>query len=270
VKDKKKLFWRIKLFIICYCFVGTALYYLQDKLLFHPKVLPANSVYHFTQPFAETNIDLDKETRFNIVQFFPADTVRKGVVLYFHGNKENINHYQQYSSAFTKSGYEVWMPDYPGYGKSTGSFSEPVLYDEALQVYKLARAKYRPGQIVIFGKSLGSGIAAQLASVRDCKELVLETPYYSFTSLARLVAFIYPVNLLSHFKIPTNEYLKKVTAPVTIFHGTNDWTIPYFNAARLKKTLKPNDEFVTIEGGGHNNLFTYTILQKKIDSLLSR
>jgi pimeloyl-ACP methyl ester carboxylesterase len=268
VKNKQKLFRRIKLFIICYCLVGTALYYLQDKILFHPVALPGSSSFHFTQTFKEANIDLDADTRFNIVQFVPADTAVKGVVLYFHGNKENVNHYQQFSSAFTRNNYEVWMPDYPGYGKSTGVFSEAILYEEALQVYKLARAKYRPDQIIIFGKSLGSGIAAQLASVRDCRELVLETPYYSFTSLVRLAAFIYPVNFLSHYKIPTNEYLKKVTAPITIFHGTNDWTIPYFHAKRLRSSLKSKDAFITIEGGGHNNLFSYPLVQKKLDSLL--
>ncbi|NCI51547.1 alpha/beta hydrolase [Sediminibacterium roseum] len=272
MKNKQKLFKRVKLFIVCYCLVGTALFYLQDKLLFRPTALPPNSTFHFTQPFTEANISLDAATKFNIVQFTPGkpyDSAR-GVVLYFHGNKENVNHYQQYASAFTRNNYEVWMPDYPGYGKSTGTFSEAVLYEEALQVYKLARTKYRPDQIVVYGKSLGSGIAAQLASIRDCRELVLETPYYSFTSLVRLVAFIYPVSLLSHYKIPTNQYLEKVTAPVTIFHGTRDWTIPYFHAKRLKASLKPTDEFITIDGGGHNNLFSYDRVQKKIDTLLSR
>lgn len=239
-------------------------------MFFRPKALEVDSKFSFTQPFKEVNIDLDAQTKFNIVQFTPTDTATKGVVIYFHGNKENVNHYQQYSSAFTRNNYEVWMPDYPGYGKSTGTFSESILYEEALQVYKLARAKYRPDQIVIYGKSLGTGIASQLASIRDCKELILETPYYSFTSLLRIVAFMYPVGLLSHYKFPTNEYLKKVTAPITLFHGTSDWTIPYFNAKRLKTSLKPNDEFVTIDGGGHNNLFSYPIVQDKINTLLAR
>lgn len=247
------------------------MYYLQDKLLFHPVALAAETAYHFPERFTETDIDIDKETKINLVQFLPVnDTAAKGVVLYFHGNKENINHYHQYATTFTRNQYEVWMPDYPGYGKSTGNFSEQALYDLALQVYKKARAKYRPDQIILFGKSMGTGIAAQLASIRDCKELILETPYYSFTSLVRLAAWMYPVSVLSHYKIPTHEYLTKVTAPVTIFHGTRDWTIPYFHATRLRAVLKPSDQFVTIEGGGHNNLFTYPEVQRKLDSLLQQ
>ncbi|MES2329429.1 MAG: alpha/beta fold hydrolase [Bacteroidota bacterium] len=270
MKNKKKIFRWIKIIIICYCLIGTALYYLQDKILFRPKQLSVDSSYHFTQPFTEINIDLDAKTRFNIVQFTVPDSVKKGLVIYFHGNRENINHYAQFAPNFTRNNYEVWMPDYPGYGKSTGEFSEQVLYDEALQVYKLARTKYKPEQIIIYGKSLGSGIAAQLASIRDCKKLILETPYYSFTSLVRLACWMYPVDLLLHYKVPTHQYLSKVTAPVTIFHGTSDWVIPYFNAKRLKPFLKPTDEFITIDGGSHNNLNSYPLLQKKLDSLLSR
>ena len=254
--------------IVCYCLIGTTFYYLQEKLLFHPKALPADSSYHFTQPFTETNIDLDAQTRFNIVQFTVPDSLKKGIVLYFHGNTENVNHYAEFAGNFTRNNYEVWMPDYPGFGKSTGELSENGLYEEALQVYKLARIKYKPEQIILYGRSMGTGIAAQLASVRDCRKLILETPYYSFTSITRILFWMYPVDALLHFKMRTHEYLPKVMAPVTIFHGTSDGVIPYFNASRLKGFLKPADEFITIEGGSHNNLNSYPEMQKKLDSLL--
>jgi pimeloyl-ACP methyl ester carboxylesterase len=270
VKNKKRIFRWIKIIVICYSLLGTALYYLQDKILFHPKALPADSSYHFTQPFTEVNIDLDSKTRFNIVQFTVPDSAKKGLVIYFHGNRENIGRYAKFAPHFTRNQYEVWMPDYPGFGKSTGEFTEQVLYEEALQVYKLARTKYKPEQIILYGKSFGTGIATHLAAVRDCKKLILETPYYSFTSLVRLACWMYPVDLLLHYKMPTHAYLTKVTAPVTIFHGTNDWVVPYFNAKRLKPFLKASDEFITIDGGSHNDLCNYPIVPKKIDSLLSR
>jgi alpha-beta hydrolase superfamily lysophospholipase len=268
VKNKQKVFRWIKLVIICYCLIGTALYYLQDKLLLRPKQLAADSVYPFTQPFTETNIELDADTKLNIVQFTVPDSLKKGVVIYFHGNRENIGRYAKFAEVFTRNHYEVWMPDYPGFGKSTGTFTEKTVYDEAMQVYKMARSKYQPNQIIIYGKSMGTGIAAQLASVRDCKNLILETPYYSLTSLVRLVAFIYPVDLLLHYKMPTHDYLTKVTAPVSIFHGTDDGVVPYFNAARLKNVLKSTDEFITVEEGAHTNLYGFPLVQKKLDSLL--
>ena len=251
-----------------YCVIGIAFYYLQEKLLFHPVPVSENTAWQFTQPFTEANIMVDAQTKFNIVQFTVADSLKKGVVLYFHGNRENVNHYAEFAVNFTRNHYEVWMPDYPGFGKSTGNLSEQVMYDEALQVYKLARTKYTPQQIIIYGRSLGSGIAAHLAAERDCKKLLLETPYYSFTSMVKVLFWMYPVDRLLHYKLPTHQYLPRVTAPVSIFHGTDDKVITYRNAGRLKEILKPADEFITIPGGSHNDLNTFPLMQKKLDSLL--
>jgi uncharacterized protein len=73
---------------------------------------------------------------------------------------------------------------------------------------------------------------------------------------------------MSTYKIRTNDYLADATMPVTIFHGTSDWVIPYRCAAKLKPILKPTDEFVTIPGGTHHNLATFDLYQRKLDSVL--
>jgi hypothetical protein len=205
----------------------------------------------------------------SIVQFTTVDTPVKGVVLYFHGNRTNISRYARFAPNFTKHGYEVWMIDYPGYGKSTGDFTEQNLYDWALIFYKLARVRFSPDSIIIYGKSLGTGIAAQLASVRDCRNLVLECPYYEFPAVVTQYAPIYPAGRILRFKIPTYQYLQKVTAPVTIFHGDEDGVIRYSNSSKLKPFLKKQDEFVTIPGGSHNDLPESSIYQKKLDSILT-
>ncbi len=162
------------------------------------------------------------------------------------------------------------MLDYPGFGKSTGPFTEQKLYDYALVMYKLARSRFKPSEIIIYGKSLGTGIAAELAAVRDCRRLILETPCYSMQSLLRHYLPIYPVGNMIHYRFPTNEYLPAVTAPVTIFHGTGDGIILYSNAERLKPLLKPGDEFITIEKGTHNNLNDFSLFHQKLDSVLER
>ena len=216
----------------------------------------------------EVNIPYNKETTLNIIRFKTNDSIARGVVLYLHGNRKNISWYAKYASNFTKNGYEVWMLDYPGFGKSTGRFTEQELYGYALQLYKLARTKYKPADIIIYGKSLGTGIASQLASVRDCKYLILETPYYSMNSLAAHYLPVYPVSRMLHYHFPTNEYLKEVTAPIIIFHGTDDGVVPYSNATRLVGVLKQSDEFITVEGGSHNDLNDFPLFHQKLDSLL--
>ena len=160
------------------------------------------------------------------------------------------------------------MIDYPGFGKSTGVFTERKLYDWALTLYKLARANFPPDSIVIYGKSMGTGIAAQLASIRDCRHLILETPYFDMPSIIDNYLPIYPVNQMIHYKLPTWKYLQNVTAPLTILHGTDDWVIPHRNARRLKPYLKPNDLFLTVENGSHNDLYSFPVATNTLDSVL--
>ncbi|MBA2250845.1 MAG: alpha/beta fold hydrolase [Chitinophagaceae bacterium] len=266
--NKKIIFRWIKIIVFIYCIVGMGLYFLQEKLLFHPKKLPAGYAYNFNFPFKEINIPISKTENLSLVKFFPADTFRKGVVLYFHGNMENINHYAIFAKNFTRLGYEVWMPDYPGYGKSSGILSEKELYEEALQVYKLAHTTFSAGNIIIFGKSLGSGIAAELASVKDCRRLILETPYYSIPELFNTYAPIYPTSYISKFKIPTYQYIQDVHAPIAIFHGTDDELIPFYSSLKLRQYLHSGDTFIVIQHGKHNNLNESLVFHKNLDSLL--
>ena len=176
--NKIKIAFYIKIILLAYALVGSVLYILQDHLLFHPEAIEQDSSYSFNQPYQESVIPLDAVTKFHVVHFTVPDSIRKGVVLYFHGNRKNIGHYAEFAKKFTNNQYEVWMIDYPKFGKSMGELTEENLYEGALQLYKLAKLRFKPSEIIIYGKSLGTGIATQLASIRDCQHLILETPYY--------------------------------------------------------------------------------------------
>lgn len=262
----KRLFWTS---LVVYIIGGMALYFLQDAVLFHPVTLHREYKYDFPQPHQDITIPLDKEDTISLVDFASTDTVTRGVVLYFHGNKRNISWYAKYIPYFTKHGYQVLMIDYPGFGKSTGKLTEKKLYNWALQVYKLAINRFAADSIIIYGKSMGTGIAAQLASVRDCKRLILETPYYDFPAVVSRYLPIYPVRWMLHYDLPTHEYLPLVKSPVTLFHGTNDGVVAYKNSTRLLPLIQGQGELVTIDGGSHNNLYDYPKMTQKLDSLLS-
>jgi len=271
-KRKSKFLKWIKIVVVIYILVGMAIYFFQEKFLFHPQALPADYAFHFNTPFKEINVKYDSLTSFSIVRFTSSNnSLKKGAVIYCHGNMENITHYAMLMKNFTKHGYEVWMMDYPTFGKSTGVLNEKMLYIETLEVYKMARsAGYAPDRIIIYGKSLGTGIAAQLASVRDCKRLILESPYYSIENLVAHFCWMYPVDLMLHFKIPAYRYLEKVSAPISIFHGTDDNTIPFSNEIKLEKEVfKPGDELIPIEGGHHNDLNNFPLMKRRLDSLLA-
>jgi uncharacterized protein len=265
---KQKLFRWIKVLLFLYAAIGIGLYYLQELFLFHPQKLPKNFVYNFNVPFEEINIPFNEKDTVNLVKFFPKDSVRKGVVLYFHGNKENIIRYAKFTDIFTQKGYEVWVEDYPTFGKSTGEITEKKLYNQAIAIRKMAGSKYDSNKIIVYGKSLGTGIAAFVAANTHNQQLILETPYYSIADLFSCYAPIYPTNRMATFKIPTYSYVSQVSYPITIFHGTNDWVVPYRCAKKLKTVLKQTDQFITLADGTHHNLSTFTQYKNTIDSLL--
>ena len=268
-KKYKAVQW-LKWLVFLYTFIGVALYFLQELFLFHPVTLARNYFYQFNVPFKEMDIAFGKADTINMVKFFPTDSFRKGVVIYFHGNKGNINRYAKFAGNFTKHGYEVWMEDYPGFGKSIGIRNEKILYQQAVQIYEMAAATFPKNQVVIYGKSFGTGIASYLASEKNCQQLILETPYCSIPDLFACYSPIYPAGIMASYKIPSNQYLQKVKVPITIFHGTDDGVIPYRNAAKLKTVLKTSDQFITIEGGTHHNLNDYPLFHQKLDSLLDK
>ena len=265
---KRKLGNILKISIIIYCSIGIALFYLQEKFIFHPEKIDKNYTYIFDARFKENNIAVNTEDTINVLTFF-TDKTKKGVVLYFHGNRKNVEHYYPQVQQFTARGYDVCMPDYPGYGKSTGIRTEDKLYQQAMLVYNFIASQYQSDSIVIFGKSLGTCMAAYVASQTKCKKLILETPYYSMTDLFKHYAPIYPVTRMITYKLPLYSFLGDVNCKKLIIHGTKDEVIPYNQSYKLKEFFKQGDEFITVKGGKHNGLAGTKEFQNMLDKELN-
>jgi alpha-beta hydrolase superfamily lysophospholipase len=268
--NKKKIFRWVKIILVLYAAIGIALFYLQERFLFHPIKLASDYQFTFDDRFEEIRMPFNETDTMSLVKFFPKDSIKKGLIIYYHGNMENVTHYAAYTKPFTKLGYEVWVEDYPGFGKSTGVITEKKLYDQAMQVKKMADNKFSSDSIIIYGKSIGTGIAAYVASNTKAKMLILETPYYSIPALFNCYAPIYPASTMANYKMPTNEYLQDVQYPIIIFHGTKDGVIPYRSAARLKTVLKSKDKFITVPEANHININGTKMYYEAIDSLLGK
>lgn len=265
---KKRIFFILNMAIIIYCSIGIALYYLQNKFLFHPVQLSGDHRFSFERPFKEIQIPVNKTDTISMIKFSPLGSIKKGLVVYYHGNRENVQHYEPYVSTFTDRGYEVWMPDYPGFGKSTGKLTEKKLYELAWLIQTMARSRISSDSIIIYGKSLGTGIAAYAATTSAYRFLILETPYYSIPELFNNYAFFYPIKMMAEYKIPTYEFISDVKSRVMIFHGTSDGVIPYRNARKLLPVLKAGDQFITIPKGKHNNLPESELYKNAMNSIL--
>jgi hypothetical protein len=267
MKKTRLISW-IKWLLIIYGLAGIAIYYGQDYLLFHPKKLTADHIFHFNIPFRESRIPMNATDTINMVQFSPVKQPARGLVVYFHGNMRNVEHYAAYASVFTNNGYEVWMPDYPGFGKSTGLFEEKKIYRLADQVLKMAHSKYGKDSVILYGRSFGTGPASYAASTSAGRLLILESPYFNLPSLLNRFLFMFPLSRIIKYDMPVWSFLENTDCPVVIFHGRSDGVIPFSNAEMLKPFLKSGDEFIPVQNGSHNDLTDHDEYKNKINALL--
>ncbi|CAN5668983.1 alpha/beta hydrolase [soil metagenome] len=248
----KKIIKRLILFIlIFYGIICIGVYYFQEKLLFFPQKLTDDFQFQFTNSFEEVNIESPTGSLVNGL-FFSADS-SKGIIVYFHGNSGSLESWGSVYEDFLPLYYSLLIIDYAGYGKSKGELSEENLFKDAQAVYDFAKSRYSEDKIIIYGRSIGTGIAAHLASKNMPKHLVLEAPYFSMKDLS---THIYPFlpSFLLRYLLRTDLFFPQVKCNVTIFHGTDDEVIYPESSAKLRELFKPGDRLFFIKGGHHNDL----------------
>lgn len=266
-KPSHRMMTLIYMILFLYVVGGLLLYKYQRRLVLRPDKLPRSFQFDFPVPFREYNLPLTDTDRLNMV-WLHADSAR-GIVVYFHGNTGNIVQAYPHAEPFLKNRYDVLIVDYPGFGKSTGADGEPDLYRDAVVTYQLARTRFQPDSIVIYGKSLGTAMASYVAAHEPCRDLILECPFYDYVQLARRYIPIYPVGRMLRYKFPVYEFVRHTSAPILIFHGKKDEIIPYRFSRRLKPLLKASDRYITFPDGHHNDLAAQPGYTAAIDSVLS-
>ena len=179
------------------------------------------------------------------------------VILYLHGNNCNLSNRFERINRFARDGYGLLMLSFRGYGLSSGRPSEQNNVNDALLAYHfLRKSGYRPEDIIVYGESLGTGVAVQVAARRpDIAALILEAPY---TSLKELVAYRIPsIPAYMFLKDEYNsvEHIKKVRAPMLIVHSTRDKVIPSFFGRELFGAAMGDKHFLRVIAAGHYGLF---------------
>lgn len=240
---------------------------LQHHFIFQPKALPKDYRYDFKADFREITLDSKRDGKINAL-LFSTPIPRKGLILYFHGNAGNLARWGHLHHFFTRQGYDYMVFDYRGYGKSTGPRSQALMYADALAVYDYVAAQYKPEEIILYGRSLGTAFASRVAASREARCLVLETPFHSMTDLFYTYYPFLPRAFYLRYRFSNARSLHQVRMPVYIFQGDDDYVVPYRSAIRLKPILKPGDEFIRIPGGSHNNLLFYDIYNLKMEEIL--
>ena len=255
--------------LIAYIVISVALYYLQDYFLFKPEKLPEDfQFYYENQETKEYNLTTRDGAVINGLRFFPKGE-SKGVVLYLKGNSKSIKGWGKFAVDFTRHGYNVLMVDYRGFGKSTGRRSQKAIKRDLQIIYNKIKEKTSEDKIILYGRSLGSGFAAKLASMNHPKMLILDAPYYSLTKVtARYMPFM-PLSILIKYPLPTYKWLKYVQCPIHIIHGTNDKLIPFKTSVKLSKVNPKRTKLHSVIGGGHKNLNNFESYHKMIHDILN-
>ena len=249
-----------------YALLLVALYRLQSRFFYLPERLPADFTFAAPDLAEELWLTTEDDVRIHGL-YFRTGRPRRGAVLYLHGNAGSLRGWAGERYPLVRRGYDVLLIDYRGYGKSAGTPTEAGLYADARAAYAWLRERHAPGDIVIYGRSLGSGPATQLATEVAARHLILETPFYSLESVAReKVPWLWLPFPLGH-RYENGRKIPDLRMPVTIFHGTADRVVPYANAVRLQP-LVPDGHFTTVDGGGHSGLVDYPVVRGVLDRVL--
>lgn len=262
------MFKRIVLLVFgLYILFLVGFYLFQEKVIFRPKKLAKNYIYLFEKEFEEVNIKTNDNSIINALHFKVKNP--KGIILYYHGNKGNLKRWGPMVSPFTEYGYDVFVMDYRGYGKSNGERNEKNLYSDAQLCYKYVTRFFDEKSIIIYGRSLGGTFATYVSSQNKPKKLILEAPFYNLTDLSNRKFTFLPYKYLLKFKFNSNEFIKDIKCPITIFHGDEDRLIPLKSGQKLYEASdKVLTKFVIIKNGTHHNLMTSDLYKEKMATLL--
>jgi uncharacterized protein len=239
----------------------------QEKMFFHPTPLTADYEFKFSNNFIEYKIPVEDKITLNGLLFKAEQP--KGLVFYLHGNAGALDTWGEIADFYTQNNYDVFILDYRGFGKSEGRIeNEGQFLNDVQLVYDSLKTDYLEENIIVIGYSIGTCPAAYVAAKNNPKHLVLKAPYYSMLDLVHHYYSFVP-GFMVKYKLRTNEYVKEVKAPITIFHGTDDKIIPVENAYKLQAILKPaNDTLIIVEGKTHHGVGNWNEYKSELTNIL--
>lgn len=247
--------------------VSVIFYFFQERFIFKPEKLPEDFVFQYeNQEVEEYNIKLSEKVTINGLHFKTKNP--KGIVFYLKGNSKSIKGWGKFAVDFTFHGWDVLMMDYRGFGKSKGKRTQQLMKDDVQAIYNIIKEKVDEKYIIVYGRSLGTGLATKIASVNNPRMLILACPYYSMSNNAQRYLPFIPLGLVMRYTMPTYKWIKYVKCPIKIIHGTNDRIIPMKSSIRLSRINPKLTRLYPVIGGGHKNLHNFEDYHRSLKEIL--
>ncbi len=252
-----------------YVAIAATMFVTQRRLIYLPDASRVAPATLGLVGVAERLIETGDGARL-VTWYRPAPSERPTLV-YFHGNAGNLAHRASRIAAFIRAGYGVLMLSYRGYGGSTGRPSERANVADGLRVLDMLAGEGVPDRdVVLYGESLGSGVAVQVAAARRVRAVILDAPFTSLTDVAQRAYPFLPVRPFLLDRYESIKYIRRIAAPLLILHGARDRVVPValgralFAAAREPKRLE------IFPRAGHSDLFDHGALDVVRDFLEER
>lgn len=195
----------------------------------------------------------------------------KGVIIYLHGNTGSLKRWQFMAEEISSYGYDVFVPDYRGYGQSKGRKSEAFMHRDMEFCYEFISEKYPDVKTIIYGRSLGCAFATRLASRKNPHRVVLETPFYNMLQTGQYYLPFLPVTFLLRYRFRSDIFIQHIDCPIIIFHGTKDIIVPHSQALELfrhAEKVQRKIQMTTIVGGKHSNLNSFPLFRERLEEFL--
>jgi pimeloyl-ACP methyl ester carboxylesterase len=243
-----------------------ALWWGQERLLFHPLPLPAEHRFRIADDVHETWVDVPG-ARLNALHLrLPKPD---GVVFFLHGNAGNLERWFVNVDFYRKANLDLFMLDYRGFGKSTGRIeSEAQLEDDVRAAWTQVAPAYAGKKRVVYGRSLGSGLATALAAEAQPDLTILVSPYSSMVQLAAEKYPWVPAAVL-RYPLRSDLMLPRVKGRVVLAHGDLDTLIPLQHSQRLQ-ALAPTAELLLVPGAEHGNVHSFKVYLDGLRAALAR
>ena len=251
-----------------YAVVVFTVYLFQRKLQYFPspeRVAPAQAGLSNVEEIVLETPDGER-----LISWYARAADGKPTILYFHGNGAGLINRAERMGKYQAQGYGFFIPAYRSFAGSTGTPSEKALIADSRLAYDyLLKQNLKPENIVVFGESLGTAMAVQLAASVKVGAVVLESPFTSAVNVGALRYPFLPVKYLMQDQYLSDQYIAKVTAPVLVVHGGRDRVVPLEMGRKMFELANEPKEFILLPEAGHNDHDRFGLVAK-VQAFLSK
>ena len=251
------LLYLLLVIVMAWCALALYVFLMQPRLIYYPNI-PGRAV-EVTPAVIDLDFEeatLDTTDGEHLHAWFIPHPEARGTLLFAHGNAGNISHRLDSIQVFHDLGMNVLIFDYRGYGQSTGRSNENGTYRdvEAAWTYLTDSRGIEPGKIILFGRSLGAAVVADLATRAEPAAVILESAFLSVPDMAARIYPWLPVRWLASYRYDNAEKVTRIKRPLLIIHSRRDEIIPFEQGERLFQLANEPKQFLELRGR-HNDGF---------------